>query len=212
MSSFLISNRLLTQQRFIPKPLRWLVSCSFSFHFIHQSQTDSWFWHKKWRKRPILGCLVACMAKLATQSPPFRGLSKTEGRGDPDVGDFMTCSKICGNQESGVESCFATHANITQHSYESNMAFVLRCLGRFHAYLLSFSVGGRCEFLSWSVIPHGQAQMFVDITIYEAVVLAACDQGLSRAQQRHCIWRMFQDDLVRRECENIWDILSEPLL
>lgn len=81
---------------------------------------------KNGRKRPILGCLVACMAKLATQSPPFRGLSKTEGKSDLDVGNFMTCSKICGNQESGVESCFATHANITQHSYESNMAFVLR--------------------------------------------------------------------------------------
>lgn len=41
MSSFLISNRLLTQQLFNPKLLRWLVSFSFSFHFIHQSQTDS---------------------------------------------------------------------------------------------------------------------------------------------------------------------------
>ena len=51
---------------------------------------------------------------------------------------------------------------------------------------------------------HGQAQMFVDITIYEAVVLAACDQGLSRAQQRHCIGRMFQGRFGQKR---IWEYM-----
>ena len=43
----------------------------------------------------------------------------------------------------------------TSHNIPMNLTWpsCWGCLGRFHAYLLSFSVGGGCEFLSRSVIP-----------------------------------------------------------